>query len=94
MAGAPIGNQNRAKGAQWRAAIERALERRSSSRSDGVKELDAIADQLLQLCGSGDLPAIKELGDRLDGKAAQPVGGTDDLPPVKMEGILKFVKPE
>lgn len=73
MAGAPLGNQNRAKGAQWRAALDRALERREKSRADGVKAIDEIAEELLKLCMSGDLQAIKEFADRMDGKAAQSV---------------------
>ncbi len=60
MAGAPVGNQNAAKAKIWRAAIERALERRSQSRVDGKKEIDALAEKLLDLVAAGDLPALKE----------------------------------
>lgn len=70
---APLGNQNAAKGKVWRAAIDRALERRSLSRKDGIQEIDALADRLLDAVSSGDLPALKEFGDRLDGKPAQAV---------------------
>lgn len=82
MAGAPLGNQNAAKAKVWRSAIDRALERRTQSRTDGIKEIDALADKLLDAVASGDLPALKEFGDRMDGKAAQSVtvGGDEDSP--------------
>lgn len=81
--GAPLGNQNGAKAKVWRAAIDRALERRTKSRSDGIKEIDALADKLLELVAQGDLPALKEFGDRLDGKPAQAIiGGDSDDPPI------------
>jgi hypothetical protein len=92
--GAPVGNQNAAKAKVWRAAIDRALERRTQSRTDGIKEIDALADTLLQLVATGDLPALKEFGDRMDGKPAQAlIGGDDDDPPLKVEGIVKLVRP-
>jgi hypothetical protein len=71
--GAPIGNQNAAKSKIWNAAIHRALERRSASRADGIKEIDALAEKLLELVAKGDLLALKEFGDRIDGKPAQAV---------------------
>ncbi len=71
MAGAPKGNQNASRGKFWRAAIERALERRTKSRGDGLKEIDALAERLIQLVAAGDISAIKEFGDRIDGKAHQ-----------------------
>lgn len=80
---APRGNQNAARAKVWRAAIERALERRSASRADGIKEIDALAEQLLNLVAAGDLGAIKEFGDRIDGKPAQAIVGDDEGPPVK-----------
>lgn len=92
--GAPIGNKNAARAKVWHAAIMRALERRDQSRSDGIKELDALADKLLALVASGDLPALKELGDRLDGKPAQIIAGDEDLPPVQLQGVISLVKPK
>lgn len=91
---APTGNQNAARAKIWRAAIERALERRTQSRTDGIKEIDALADKLLTLVADGDLPALKEFGDRIDGKPAQAIVGDDDAPPVKFEGRIKLVRPE
>jgi hypothetical protein len=68
---APKGNQNAAKAKIWHAAIMRALDRRDQSRADGIKEIDALADKLIGLVAQGDLPALKEFGDRLDGKPGQ-----------------------
>jgi hypothetical protein len=80
MAGAPPGNTNATKSKPWQAAIERALNKRSlASQKDA---LDELAEKLLVNCDAGDMVALKELGDRLDGKAVQAVtgGGPDDNP--------------
>ena len=79
--GAPVGNQNasRSGGRIWAAAIERALERRKPA-NERVKAIDELADALLNKCADGDLQALKELGDRLDGKPAQVVSGVDGGP--------------
>jgi hypothetical protein len=69
---APIGNQNAAKAKVWSAAIARALEKRSKLEQKDA--LDDLAEKLLGLCDQGDLGALKELGDRLEGKAAQAIG--------------------
>jgi hypothetical protein len=70
MAGAPLGNQNGRKGRVWSQAIERALAARS--KRDGIVALDVLAEKLLALADEGDFQALKELGDRLEGKAVQP----------------------
>ena len=38
---------------------------------------DELAEKLLSACDAGDLAALKELGDRLDGKANQSISGPD-----------------
>jgi len=76
MAGAPIGNKNAAVGKQWQAAINRALAARS--RVAGREALDDLAEKLLSLAEQGELGALKELGDRIDGKAAQMIGVGQD----------------
>lgn len=73
MAGAPIGNQNAAKAKIWSAAIMRALENRS--RLQQKQALDELAAVLLDKAAEGDMAALKELGDRLDGKPAQALTG-------------------
>ncbi len=63
---APTGNRNAAKAKVWSAAIERALERRVSERKAAIDEL---ADKLIDMALDGDLAALKEFGDRIEGKA-------------------------
>lgn len=72
MAGAPLGNQNAADGKVWRAAIRRALRKRGDSESR-TEALDKLAEALLRACEEGQIPALRELGDRLEGKAAQQI---------------------
>lgn len=92
---APIGNRNAAKAKVWHAAINRALERRSQSRADGIKEIDALAEKLLDAVSTGDLAALKEFGDRMDGKPAQQLllNGDEDGGPVQLQGVIKLTKP-
>ena len=52
---------------------------------DDQRGLRKIARNLIVLAESGDLPAIKEIADRLDGKPAQAiVGGDDDDNPIAL----------
>lgn len=94
--GAPIGNRNAAKAKVWHGAIVRALETRTASRTDGKAELDALAEKLLDAVSTGDLAALRELGDRLDGKPAQMLihNGDEDGGPVNVEARIRLVKPE
>ena len=86
--GAPVGNKNAAKAKVWHAAILRALERRQPA-DRRIQAIDELADKLLDLVAAGDLPALKEFGDRLDGKPAQAIiGGADDDPPIRVEEIV------
>jgi hypothetical protein len=63
--GAPVGNQNAAKSRQFYGALQRAI-----AQDDG-KKLRAAAEKLLEMAEAGEGWAIRELADRLDGKAAQ-----------------------
>ncbi len=80
--GAPRGNTNGARDKRWERAIAAALEERS--RVNQWDALQRIAHVLLNKCAEGDMGAIKELGDRLDGRPAQIVGGSDELGPVRI----------
>lgn len=71
--GAPLGNQNAAKGKPWQSAINRALAKRS--RVEQTQALDDLAEKFLDAVAQGDIAAFKELGDRLDGKSVQGVEG-------------------
>lgn len=90
---APLGNKNAARAKVWRAAIERALDRRTSRRDDGVLEIDALADKLLEAVATGDLAALREFGDRMDGKPAQAIVGDADSDPIQITGRINLVKP-
>jgi hypothetical protein len=82
--GAPIGNQFAAKSKRWSMAIDRALEKRS--RVAGVEALDELAEKLLLLADQSDLGALRELGDRIEGKPGQAIDlGSDPNRPVRME---------
>jgi hypothetical protein len=75
---APIGNQFAKKAKIWEQAIKRALARRANGEID--HGLDELADKLLNACANGDLPALKELGDRLDGRPTQTLAGDPEAP--------------
>lgn len=90
---APLGNRNAAKAKVWTAAIERALDRRKPA-DERIAAIDELADKLLDKCAAGDLAALQELGNRLEGKPAQViVGGDDDEPPLKIRGVIELVRP-
>lgn len=69
MAGT-IGNTNGNKNNRlWADTIRRAV-----VQADGVR-LRRIAEALLDKAAEGDIAAIKEMGDRLDGKVTQVIAG-------------------
>jgi hypothetical protein len=87
---AAIGNQYAAKEKLWRAAINRALGKRSGG--DKIMALDDLAEKLLTACDQGDLAALKELGDRLDGKPAQSVAvANEGDEPFRIEKIVREI---
>jgi hypothetical protein len=51
------------------------------SRIAQKEALDLLAERLLSKCDEGDLQALKELGDRVDGRANQAVelGGSVEV---------------
>lgn len=65
---APLGNTNaRKENREWANAIRRAVKR--------GKKLNKLADILIEKAISGDIAALKEFGDRFDGKVAQQILG-------------------
>lgn len=89
--GAPVGNQNAKRAKRYQKAIERALANAcGGSVDDG---LDKAAAMLVTACFAGEQWAIKELGDRIDGKPAQVLIGDDDEPPIKLKGVIELVRP-
>lgn len=90
-AGAPLGNNNAAKGKIWTDAIKRALARRSDTVEGGLNDL---ADTFIEAVANGDAWAMRELGDRLEGKPAQTniLKGSEDSPIVVRKEV-GFVSP-
>lgn len=78
---APKNPKNRWSDKAWRDAIRVAV-----NRSDkGGKKLAQLANALVTAGIAGDVSALKEIGDRLDGKVPQSVvGGDDDSKPIRM----------
>lgn len=66
----------------WRDAIMRAVRRRDSG--EDPQALEKLADSLVRKGMEGDVTALKEIGDRLDGKPVQAIAGADGEGPVKM----------
>lgn len=93
---APLGNQNAVRAKRWQQAIFRALARASNKDID--TGLDAAADKLVALALGGEQWAIREIGDRADGKPAQAltVSGDEDGGPVKSitEIVIRGIDPE
>ncbi len=81
--GAQPGNTSAVKGKVWTDAIRRAIERRSKMRK--VDALDELAEHLLAKCDERDMMALKELGDRLEGKPVALIAGMGE------EGALKII---
>lgn len=52
---------------------------------DGKDKLRVVADQLVSMAMAGDMQAIKEVADRLDGKVPQAVvGGDEETDPIRL----------
>ncbi len=77
--GGQPGNTNAGKNKVWSHAINKALEKRSG-RKDRLDAMVDLAENLLKKCDESDISALKELGDRLEGKPAQVVTGLDGGP--------------
>lgn len=98
MAGAPIGNDNRARSKRWAAAIERAVSAYPNAPSDVdcsdlIVGLNKAAHQFVnKMLAENDLGFFREFGDRLDGKAKQQteVTGADDGP-LRIEEVRRTV---
>ncbi len=60
----------------WRNAIMRAVKRRDSG--EDPQALEKLADKVVTEGLDGNMAALKEIGDRLDGRPAQSVAMTVD----------------
>lgn len=92
--GAAIGNQNARKGKWAQALTSAVLVEDPATRR---RRLDAIAERLIAKAEEGDIQAIKELGDRLDGKPTQALehsGPDGEAIETKNALSVMFVSPE
>lgn len=71
MAGAPVGNTNGKGKRFWSDAVRKAL----AQTNEGSKQsnLAKVAEKLVTMAIDGDMAAIRELGDRTEGKAVAEV---------------------
>lgn len=83
-AGAPSGNNNASKNKMWTEAIRKKIVQK--------KALEQLADVLIDKALEGDMTALKEIGDRLEGKPNQSVSGLDGAP--LMPPIIQFTLDE
>ena len=72
-------NSGKRKDKQFHTALSMVLAKLQETEGRG---LNRIAEQLIAMAENGDIQAIKEIADRLDGKPAQAIigGGEGDNP--------------
>lgn len=82
MAGAPIGNKNGAGKRYWSDAVRKAIIQ--------GKSLEPLAKVLIAKAMDGDIAALREIGDRLEGKPAQVqiIQGDEDGGAVRVDSSL------
>ena len=72
---ASIGNKNSSKENRvWGKVVKKLAVQ------EDFKRIHKVAEALFAKAEEGDIAAIKELGDRLDGKASQEITGDSDAP--------------
>jgi hypothetical protein len=85
--GAPIGNKNATKNKPFLDAMRRAL-------AQNPQKIGRIVDKVLDQAEAGEAWAVKEVADRLDGKAVQATTLEDaDGNSIVTSLEVRFVKP-
>ena len=69
---APLGNKNATKNKPWAEALARI-----NTQSDGAK-MRQLAEKVWDMALAGEVQAIKEIAERSDGKAVQPLANDGD----------------
>ena len=87
------GNTVSAEGRRWRQAINKAVSREVGSKRNRIMALDKLADTLVDAGLAGDIKAIKEIGNRLDGMAHQSVSVDNQGNNRSITVQLSFVRP-
>jgi ribosomal protein L17 len=84
-------NSGKRKDKQFHTALSMVLAKLATTEGRG---LNRIAEKLIQMAEDGDIQAIKEVADRLDGKPAQAIiGGEDDDNPIRVEvAALEYIQ--
>ena len=73
--GAPKGHTNSSKENRvWGKTVKKLAVQ------EDYKRIHRVAEALFRKAEDGDVAAIKELGDRIDGKAQQEITGSSDAP--------------
>jgi hypothetical protein len=72
---APLKNQNSSKSNRAWGKVVKKL-----AIQEDAKRLHNVAEALFRKAEDGDIAAIKELGDRIDGKSQQEITGSSDQP--------------
>ena len=78
----------------WKDALVRAMKRRDAGAKDGDPlALEKLADAVISAAMMGDMSAVKEIADRLDGKVAQTtiLQGDEDGGAVRLTAIERTV---
>jgi hypothetical protein len=88
VGGQPGNTNSKRSNRLWADTIRRVLAQGADP--DRIRRL---AEALVSKAEEGDMSALKELGDRLDGKAAQQVfvNGDEEGGPVKIERIKRII---
>ena len=68
--GAPIGNKNATKNKIWSDAVRKAIVQ--------GENINLLAAALVEKALAGDISALKEIGDRLEGKPTQQIDQTTE----------------
>lgn len=77
----------------WADAVRRAVSRRMENEEGKPQKIERIADRLVEMAMDGDTQAIKEVGDRLDGKATQQTENNHHLSG-KLELVKRIARPD
>lgn len=95
MAGRPKGSKTVNSTRPWSDALRIAVnEDGTDDKGKKVKKLRLLAQNCVNAAIEGDTTAMKEIGDRLDGKAPQPhIGGEEDDPAINHSVAVRFVGP-
>jgi len=86
-AGRPPGSPNKPK--MWAEAIRRAVLRQA--KGEKTKRLEQLADSLVRAGIAGDVSALREVGDRIDGRPAQTIVGDAEADAIQIHRIERVI---